>query len=151
MRSFLISLAIAASAIGAGCSTTQDIVLVKASGAKNITSAVRMPEPGNSPEMTAHLESALGREGVAVKGQIAPGVQKAKEVDAVVSYVDVWRWDLVRYLQKLSVRVYDAESGDLLITGDWSDSPLHGFRDAKLVVEGVVKEVLARLRAAAQK
>ena len=101
--------------------------------------------------MTSHLEEALRKEGVTLKGQVASGVQKAKDVGAVVSYVDVWRWDLVMYLQKLSIRLYDAESGDLLATGNWSDSPLHGFRDAKLVVEGVVKEMLTKLRTAAQK
>jgi hypothetical protein len=151
MRSLLLPLFIVFATLGAGCSTTQEVVLIKASGAKNITTAVRMPEEGNSPQMTAHLEGALGQEGVSVKGQVPAGVQKAKDVDAVVSYVDVWRWDLVMYLQKLSVRIYDAESGDLLVTGNWSDSPLHGFRDAKLVVEGVVKEMLTKLRTAAQK
>ena len=55
------------------------------------------------------------------------------------------------YLQKLSVRMYDAESGDLLITGNWGDSPLLGFRDAKLVVENVVNDMLAKLRTAARK
>ena len=151
MRTLLISLALAITTLGTGCSTTQDIVLVKASGAKNVTTAVRMPEDGNSPEMTAHLDSALAKEGVAVRGQVIAGTQKSKDVDAVVSYVDVWRWDIIMYLQKLSVRIYDAESGDLLITGNWSDSPLHGFRDAKLVVEGLVKDMLVKLRTAAKK
>lgn len=151
MRSLLLPLFIVLATLGTGCSTTQEVVLIKASGAKNITTAVRMPEEGNSPQMTAHLEGALEQERVSVKGQVPAGVQKSKDVDAVVSYVDVWRWDLVMYLQKLSVRIYDAESGDLLVTGNWSDSPLHGFRDAKLVVEGVVKEMLTKLRTAAQK
>lgn len=151
MRFTLLSLILAVSALGTGCTTTQDIVLVKASAAKIITTAVRMPEDGNSPEMTSYFESALQKQGVVIRGQVAPGVQKAKDVDAVISYVDVWRWDLVMYLQKLSVRMYDAESGDLLITGNWSDSPLHGFRDAKLVVETVVNDMLVKLRTAARK
>lgn len=142
---------IALTAALCGCSTTQDIVLVKASGAKRVATVVQMPEDGNSPEMTMHLTAALANEGVTVKGQAAPGVQKAKDVDAVVSYIDFWRWDLAMYLHKLSIRIYDAESGDLLVMGNWSDSPLHGFRNAKLVVEGMVKDMMAKLRGAVQK
>lgn len=52
------------------------------------------------------------------------------------------------YLRALSVRLYDAQSGDLLVTGEWHDSAMHGFRDAKVVMQGLVSSMLATLRAA---
>jgi hypothetical protein len=137
-------------ALFAGCSTTQDVVLVKASGAKKVSTVAQMPESGNSSQMDQNLRAALEKEGIAVKGSVPAGSQKSQDVDAVVSYVDVWRWDLAMYLRSLSVRLYDADTGDLLVMGNWSDSPMHGFRDAQVVVEGVVREMLAKLRLAAQ-
>jgi hypothetical protein len=134
----------------AGCATRQEIVLTKASGAKPITTAVHMAEDGNSKEMDAFLRAALEQENVRLKGTLPMGTQKSKDADAVVSYVDQWRWDIVMYLRAITIRLYDAETGDLLIAGNWADSPLHGFRDAKTVVEGVVKDMLARLKTAAK-
>ena len=51
-------------------------------------------------------------------------------------------------MQKLNVRLHDAETGDLLAMAQWSDSPLHGSRNAKVVMEEVVAEMLKKVRAA---
>ena len=141
---------IGAAVLFGGCATRQDVLLTKASGAKPIATVVHMAEDGNSKVMDAHLRSALEKEGVQLKATAPAGAQKTKEADAVVSYIDVWRWDIIMYLRTLTVRMYDGETGDLLIIGNWADSPLHGFRDPKLVFESVVKDTLARLKSAAK-
>jgi uncharacterized lipoprotein YmbA len=138
---------VAAISLG-GCSTTQNVTLTKMQYAKQIKSVAQVPEAGNSPEMDKHLESAVLAEKVAIKPPLPAGARKTSDADAIISYIDVWRWDLVMYLQSISIRLHDAESGDLLVSGEWRDSPLHGFRDAKLVVEGLTKEMFAKLRAA---
>ncbi len=93
----------------------------------------------------------MTKEGLSVRGKLLPaGTKTAKDVDALVSYVDVWRWDIVMYMKNLTVKFHDADTGDLLAIGEWSDSAFHGFRDAKLVMEGVVAEVLAKVRASAK-
>ena len=50
------------------------------------------------------------------------------------------------YLRSLSVRMYDAETGDLLVLGEWKNSAFHGFQDSKIVMQGLVSEMLTKLR-----
>lgn len=104
------------------------------------------PEEGNSADMDGNLSAALLKEGLSVKPPISAGARSAVGVDAVVSYGDVWRWDLVMYLRSLSVRMYDAETGDLLVLGEWKNSAFHGFQDSKIVMQGLVSEMLTKLR-----
>jgi hypothetical protein len=145
LRTCLVLLAL--SLLGA-CSTTQETVLAKAAPARKVASVAQAPEVDNSPEMNGHLEAALRKQGLALKPALPAGSRKTADADAVISYVDVWRWDLVMYLKSLSVRLYDAETGDLLVSGQWSDSALHGFRDARQVMDTVVSDMFARLKAA---
>jgi len=144
----LTTLLILTFALLAGCSTTQEIVLAKATPTKNVTTVAQVPDADNSPQMNGNLEAALQKEGLSLKAPLPAGTRKSNEVDAIVSYVDVWRWDLVMYLKGLTVRLYDAETGDLLVTGQWSDSQLHAFRDAKVAMQDVVSGMLEKLRAA---
>jgi hypothetical protein len=148
MRTLLLAATVALTALFGGCSTTQEITLAKVQYAKRITTVVQVLEADNSPEMNRHLEGALKKEGFSLKSPLPAGTRKSSEADALISYVDVWRWDLVMYLRALTVRLYDSESGDLLATGDWKDSALHGFRDARVVVDGLVTEMFAKLNAA---
>jgi hypothetical protein len=131
-----------------GCSTTQEIVLAKTNPGKKVATVAQVPEPDNSAQMNANLETALQKEGLSLKAPLAAGTRKSPEVDAIISYVDVWRWDLAMYLKSFTVRLYDADNGDLLVTGQWNDSQLHGFRDAKLAMQSVISEMFAKLRAA---
>ena len=66
-----------------------------------------------------------------------------------MSQVDVWRWDMAMHTESLSVQLHDARTGDLPVTGDGSDSAMHGSRDAKGTVRGVVAEMMATPRRAA--
>ena len=97
--------------------------------------------------MDTNLEAAVTKNGLSLKAKLPAGTGKSKDADALISYVDVWRWDIVMYMKNLTVKLHDAESGDLLAIGEWSDSALHGFRDARLVMEGLVAEVLAKVKA----
>lgn len=129
-----------------GCSTTQEVHVAKYGAIKSITSVSQISDSGNSTSADTHLHSALLQEGLNVKGTLPQGTRRSGDVDALVSYVDVWRWDLVMYLQSLSVRMFDAETGDLLISGQWKDSALHGFRNAEDVMKGLVSEMMVKLR-----
>ncbi len=129
------------------CSTTQNITLAKLEPTKRVSTVIQVLDADNSAQMNGNLGAALAKEGFSLKSPLPAGTRKSADADALISYVDVWRWDLAMYLQSLSVRLYDAQSGDLLVSGDWNDSPLHGFRDAKVVMEGLVSEVFAKLKA----
>ncbi len=123
--------------------------MAKLSLTKQITSVAHVAAEGNSPEMDRHLESAVKKEGLALGGKLPAGTAAAKDLDALVSYVDVWRWDIVMYLKKLTIKVNDASSGDLIASAEWTESHFHQFRGeagVKDVVEKLFADLMARIR-----
>lgn len=144
---FRSALAAIALVLLAGCSTTQEITL-EAAVQKNLSTIALVPSDGNSSQMNSLLEAALLKEQLTVVGALPPGTRTAPGIDALVSYTDIWRWDLVMYLKHLTVQLYDAQTGQLLALGQWSDSPLHGFRNPKTVIEGLISDLVARVRGA---
>jgi hypothetical protein len=149
MRSWTTSLVSAVALVLAlsGCATRQQTMLGKASPPA-ITTVTLVPAAGNSPEMNANLEAALLQQGLQIKAPLPAGSRGNSLADATVSYVDVWRWDVSMYLKSLKIRFIDARTGDLLASGEWNDSDLHGFRDAKAVMGDLVADMVAKLRAA---
>lgn len=144
---FRSALAAIALVLLAGCSTTQEITL-GAAVQKNLSTIALVPSDGNSSQMNSLLEAALLKEQLTVVGALPPGTRTAPGIDALVSYTDIWRWDLVMYLKHLTVQLYDAQTGQLLALGQWSDSPLHGFRNPKTGMEGLISDLVARVRGA---
>ncbi|MGZ8983468.1 MAG: hypothetical protein ACXW11_05885 [Methylotenera sp.] len=134
-----------------GCATTKDVMLAKGTPTHQVRSVAQAQQEDNSSDMNKNLQSALFNEGLTVKAPLPAGTRKSAEVDAVVSYSDVWRWDVVMYLQSVSIRLFDAQSGDLLVSGNWNDSALHGFHDSKEVVKNLMSEMLEKLRNATPK
>lgn len=129
------------------CSTTQDVLIARTGPTKTITTVARSPGDDNSSDMDTNVELALAHEGLTVRPPVAAGVRQAPNLDAVVSYAGTWRWDIVMYLKKFTVRMYDASTGDLLASGEWSNSALHGYQDAKTVVQDVISDMMSKLRA----
>lgn len=144
---FRSALAATALVLLAGCATTQEITL-GAAVQKNLSAIALVPSDGNSSQMNSLLEAALLKEQLTFVGALPPGTRTAPGIDALVSYTDIWRWDLVMYLKHLTVQLYDAQTGQLLALGQWSDSPLHGFRNPKTVMEGLISDLVARVRGA---
>lgn len=143
LRRFFTTLSL--SVLLLGCATTQEVTVTKSSIANPIKTIAQVRDAGNSPEMDGNLSIALQKNGLTVRQPLPQGIRQSSEVDTLVSYVDVWRWDIVMYMQSLTVKLSDAKTGDLLAIGQWSDSALHGFRDAKLVMEGLVAEMLQKV------
>lgn len=52
------------------------------------------------------------------------------------------------YLHSVAIKMFDARSGDPLVTGDWKNSALHGFQDENAVLSELVTEMTVKLRAA---
>ena len=150
MKFLVVSLCAFVFALITGCATRQQTVLVQAAPARKIVTAAQVADEGNSPEMDEHLASALRNAGLSVQGKLPAGTTRSQGVHSLVSYVDVWRWDLVMYLQSITIRLHDAATGQLLATGTWRDSPLHGFRNAQSVVQGVVNDMMAKVRGGAR-
>ncbi len=130
----------------AACSTTQNVSLSRQVTDRPIKVVAQVADAGNSPEMDANLEAALLEQRLRLARKLPEGTRKDPDADVLVSYVDVWRWDLTMYLQSVTLKVHDARSGELLATSSWKDSALHGWRNAKEVVGGLVDETFSKLR-----
>jgi hypothetical protein len=147
MRPTTLALILALAAL-TGCSTTQRVTLAKATPSKPIVSVAPAHEDSTGVDMKANLVTALQTEGLTVKAPVPAATRTQADVDAIVAYSDVWRWDIVMYIRSISVNMYDAQNGDLLVSGEWNDSAMHGFRNAKETLSGLVSEMVGTLRKA---
>ena len=139
--------AIAAALLLSACATHQDVLLAK-SVPPPIVSIAQVPSDGNSEAMDGIVRNALIQNGFAVRAPLPAGTRQSSEVDGIVSYVDVWRWDIVMYLHSVAVKIFDARTGDLLVAGDWKNSAFHGFQDETGVVSELIADMTGKLRAA---
>jgi hypothetical protein len=133
----IASIAVLAATLTA-CATTQTITAGKPAGAKPIKSVAISPAEGNSPAMDSAMTDALVLDGFTVKSPVPPNARTAESVDAIVRYVDVWRWDIAMFLASVNVTIYDATTGELLANATWEDSFFHGYRDSRAIIKGLV-------------
>ena len=122
----------------AGCGGSYSVTRTGQATPEHIRTVLMTPRDGNSPEVTEYVSDALAAQGVTVTGQLPAGVFKTDKADAVVSYLDI-----STYLQSISISLYDAKTGNLVITGRWRDSFFHTWNRG----EGVSKELIAKMLA----
>ena len=146
MTRLLISFAVLFCTFMTGCATSQNVTLTQSSPFKPITTAALVPQDGNSSVMDTNLQAALMTQGVTPKTALPATTRKSAEVDAIVTYTDVWRWDVIMYLKSITINVSDAASGNLLAMGRWDNSAFHGFQDAKQITSDLVTEMFAKLK-----
>jgi len=133
-----------------GCASTEQVTLGKQSIPTHLTSVAQVTQDNDSADMDKNLHSAISAAGLEQKASLPAGTMKAANVDGLISYSDKWRWDLVMYLNSVTINLFDAKTGDLLVTGAWNNSVLHSFPDSKKVVDNLLQEMMAKVRAAEQ-
>src|SRR5690606_17934637 len=94
---------------GTSCATHQDVLLAK-TAPPPVTTIAQVPADGNSAEMDGFVRTSLVQNGFNVRAPLPVGTRKSDEVDAIISYVDVWRRDVVMYLQSIAIKIFDARS-----------------------------------------
>ncbi len=65
-----------------------------------------------------------------------------KDVDAVVFYVDKWRWDITMYMLELTVTIKDAKTNQFIATGDSVHTSLTRKSQKDMVTE-VINNIYA--------
>lgn len=103
------------------------------------------PQDGNSAEVDAYMVNALTAVGLEVRQPLKAGEKISSNIDAVVSYTDLWRWDLVTYMAGLQINLYDARNGTILATGRWRDSGFHSFHRGEGVTKELIRQIFSRL------
>lgn len=144
MRSLLIGLTLSAGLL-TGCGGSYSVNKSSAASPPAIRSVVISPQDGNSPEVTGYISEALTSRGIDVGQPLTRRTVKTDEADAVLTYLDVWRWDMSTYMQSIAIRLYDARTGRLLVSGSWKDSFFHTFHRGETVADELIGEMLDKL------
>jgi len=145
MRFFLIGCISIVALSLAGCGGTTTVTRTSAKVPEQIRTAAFSPQAGNSAEVTGYISDALASKGVATGTSAAIQGHKSSNVDTVVSYVDVWRWDIVTYLKSIAISLYNAKTGELLVTGRWTDSLLHTYFRGDSVSRDLINQMFEKL------
>jgi hypothetical protein len=146
MNKPIASLAIAASIALAGCGGSYTVNRMNGSTPAAIKTAAIAPSDGNSAEVTANVAQAISAKGVAIMPALPANTIKSEKVDMVVSYIDVWRWDLATYMQSISINFYNAQTGELMVTGRWRDSFFHAWHRGESVAAQLTDEMFKKLK-----
>lgn len=145
-RAFPGLLLLAVAFLSGGCATFQRVDVLLEQTELSLRTAAFVPQEGNSPSMDDAIQFALLSHGIAIKAPLPAGTRKADDVDIIVTYVDVWRWDISMYLKSLDIRFYDARTGTLMVSGHWENSALHGFQGYREVTKGLVDEMFMKIK-----
>lgn len=145
MRRIIYALVVSACVLLAGCGGSYNVTRTAAKAPEQIRTISFSSQDGNSPEVTGYVSEALTGQGVVIKPVSTAKAFKSAEVDAIVSYSDVWRWDLMMYLKSISINLYNASTGELLATGRWGDSLLHGYHRGESVTKELINEMFSKL------
>lgn len=98
------------------------------------------------PEENANL-STLIADRLRTQGyQVSTGTDKPGNVDALVTYVDRWMWDITMYLLELTVTIRDSKNEFPLATGNSMHTSL-----TRLSPKEMVDEVLGNIFKEAKK
>ena len=68
-----------------------------------------------------------------------------ENVDLIVRYADGWNWDVVMYLAKLDIQMYDAKSGGMVSSASWKNSAMHGFHDLDKITGELIGGMLTKM------
>lgn len=144
MRPLVLAVVIALSISGCGGSYT--VNRMNGNVPVSIKTVAITPSDGNSPEVTGYVSDAITSNGISVMPALPPNVIKSDKVDMVVSYIDVWRWDLATYMQSISINFYNASTGELMVTGRWRDSFFHAWHRGESVSRQLIDEMIEKIR-----
>jgi hypothetical protein len=147
MNRFIPSSIVLFAVLMTGCATSQNVTLGQLSAPESLSSAALVPQEGNSSDMNENMRTAMLALGLTPQSSLPAGTRKSQDVDALVSYTDSWRWDLVMYLRSLTINIFDARTGNLLAMGRWDNSAMHGFSDSRLVTQNLMAEMLGKVKA----
>jgi hypothetical protein len=128
-----------------GCTTTRYVTLAQLGPQPKITTAAFIPLEGNSPKMDTYMQQQLLSYGIMLKRPLPAGTRQSSDIDAIVEYSDVWAWDIVMYLQSLSINLFHGSTGNLIVTGRWDNSAFHGFQDPRDVINELLDDIFSKL------
>lgn len=129
------------------CGVTREVIVGTGQIAVRHNTAALAAADGNSPAMDSIVIAELRLRGFKDVRLAPPGTRTLEASDLVVEYIDVWRWDLVMYLESISVRLYDPTTGNLVAVAKWAqkDQMFHSYPKPEEVVREVFTDLFAKV------
>lgn len=81
-------------------------------------SAIKTMHVVKIPEETAGIDALIADDLRRRGYTVTQGVEKPSDVDATVTYIDRWMWDITMYLLELTVTIRDGKTEFPLATGN---------------------------------
>lgn len=147
-NTLLVTLALGTAVLLAGCGVTKEVIVGTGSLEVRHQRAALAAADGNSEAMDKILIAEMRARGFGEVRQVAEGVKRLEGVDVVVEYVDVWRWDLVMYLDSISIRLFDARDGNIIAIAKWAqkDQVFHTYPRPEDVVGEVFTDLMVKIK-----
>lgn len=134
MQRFIILLISAIMALSlVGCANRATARVDPSSDLKSVKTVHVVKIPNETAGISTLIADDLRRRGYTV----SESADKVSTVDAVVSYVDRWMWDITMYLLELTITIRDAKTEFPMASGN----SLHGSLTRKSAPE-MVEEVM---------
>jgi hypothetical protein len=128
-----------------GCATTRHVTFGQLGPQPKIKTAALIPQEGNSPEMDSYMQQQLLSYGITLKRPLPAGTRQSQDVDAIVAYSDVWSWDVLMYLNSLTITLFHGPTGNIIVTGRWDNSVFHGFQNPRDVIKELLDDIFSKL------
>jgi len=137
----LVNILILAPIIAIACSTVRAPVVPDHGRLHSIRTAYVVVPPGENRGTDASIQVALAKHGIRVsKGSEA---SRPRDVDAYVTFAEIWRWDMVMYLESLDVSLFDSTTNALIASGQFRNSFFHSYPSAPDKVQEVVDSLFS--------
>ncbi|HDH05417.1 MAG TPA: hypothetical protein ENH01_06870 [Nitrospirae bacterium] len=125
------------------CSTIHPAGVYSRDFLNDINSVYVVQNKASKRGIDIYIQKALAVRGI--RASIGPIESKPKNVDAYVTFSDIWRWDMSMYLDKLDINIYDNHTNELVATGEFDNSWLHSFPDPRKKVFQVIDSIWTKL------
>jgi hypothetical protein len=131
-------------AVALGCATSRQVIVNPSAQGRSFRSAHLVIHGEPSDDVDASIQRELLLRGLAVTA--GSEEDQPADADLLVRYVDDWKWDLVMYLKRLDLQIYDGQAGNtLLASATWKNSALHGYHGLDKVVAKLVDETFTKI------
>ena len=135
-------------AILTGCATSRTVSIGQlAPQQKKITTAALVSQDGKccSPEMDSYIQQQLIAYGIKMKPPLPVGTRQSNDVDVIVAYSDVWRWQYVMCLQSLNINLFEGSSGNLLATSRWDNPTPQEVQNPRAIIKELLDDIFSKL------
>lgn len=136
-------IAMTAAALLSSCGTV-NMTVGQLSPFKMKTAAL-VPQDANSPETDAVVREQLMAHSIAPQPPLPRGTRQSSDVDLIVTYSEQRQTERPAQLDAISVSMFEATTGNLLVTARWEKSALQLSSKRSEVVKELINDVMAKV------